>query len=116
MEGWETPYGKVALAFATALVSGKFEDAHALLSSAMAEDWSPSALKATYDEMVEYFSTPPDLVRVEAVMTDWPDKQPEDIGWAYTTIACDGEGEAVTVIVYAENGKNLIRDIEWGRP
>jgi hypothetical protein len=66
--------------------------------------------------MIEYFSTPPDYIHVDAVMTDWPGKQPQDIGWAYTSIACDGEAEAVTVIVCTENEKHLIRDIEWGRP
>jgi hypothetical protein len=51
MEDWETPDGKVALAFATALVNGKFKEAHALLSTALAEDWSLSELKATYEEL-----------------------------------------------------------------
>ncbi len=116
MEACETPHGKVALAFATALVKGDFVAAEAMLATAIDADGSPSDLQEVYGEMVEYFSTPPDFVHVEAVMTDWPDKQPGDIGWAYTTIACDGEGEAVTVIVCAENGEHLIRDIEWGRP
>ena len=116
MENFETPHGKVALAFATALVNGKFGEAEAMLATEISAGWSSSDLQEAYGEMVAYFSTPPDFVHVEVVMTDWPDKQPGDIGWAYTTIACDGEGEAVTVIACAENGKHLIRDIEWGRP
>ncbi|WGV27479.1 hypothetical protein [Halotia branconii] len=116
MEDYKTPHGKVALEFATALANGKFEDAYQLLSSSICGNWSPSVLQDTYEEMIEYSSTPTNYIQVEAVMTDWPGKQPQDIGWAYTLIACDGETEAVTVIVCTENEKHLIRDIEWGRP
>ena len=49
-------------------------------------------------------------------MTEWPDKQPLDVGWAYAAIAGEDGSEAVTVIVSSENGAHVIRSIEWGRP
>lgn len=116
MEDCETSHGKVALEFAIALVNGKFEDAYQLLSSSIRADWSPSKLQEKYEKMVGYFDATPDFIHVDGVMADWPSKQPDDIGWAYTSIACDGYCEAVTVIVCNENGKHSIREIEWGRP
>ena len=111
-----TPHGKVAAEFASALMASQFEKAHQLLATSARADWPPSSLQEAYTEMVEYFETPPNLVEVMEVMTDWPDKQPKDVGWAYAAIAGDSESEAVTVIVCDENGKHLIRNIEWGRP
>ena len=49
-------------------------------------------------------------------MDYWPDKQPRDIGWAYAAIWGEGFSEAVTVTVAEEEGKEVIRVLEWGRP
>ena len=49
-------------------------------------------------------------------MFDWPHKQPGDIGWAYVSISGEHFNEAVTCVVAAVNGHNLIRELEWGRP
>ncbi len=114
IEDEKTPAGKVALEFATALANGKSEDAYQLLSASISEEWSPSTLQKTYEEMIEYFDTPTNYIHVEVVTTDG--LEPQDIGWAYTSIGYDGGGEAITVIVCNEQGKHLIREIEWGRP
>ncbi len=98
----------------TTLANGKFEDAYQLLSASIREEWMETTLQETYEEMIEYFDTPTNYIHVEAVTTDG--MEPQDIGWAYTSIAYDGGGEAITVIVCNEQGKQLIREIEWGRP
>ena len=47
------------------------------------------------------------------ILEDWAMKEPDDVGWAYVSIAGDGYGEAVTVVV----DRHLqIRELEWGRP
>lgn len=116
MDTQSTVHGKLAAEFAAALVAGRFDEAHNMLCASARNSWPVAALEEAYAEMVGYFESPPTLVQVMEVMTDWPDKKPQDIGWAYTAIAGDDESEAVTVVIKSENGANLIRSIEWGRP
>jgi hypothetical protein len=116
MDPHQTPHGSLAAEFANALVAGNFERAHGMLSSAAKGEWDPVRLQATFQQMVEYFESPPNFVQVMEVMTEWPARQPHDVGWAYAAIAGLGESEAVTVVVSSENGTHVIRSIEWGRP
>jgi hypothetical protein len=114
----QTAYEKIAFEFATALTAGDFNAAEQLLSAPAKKQWPAQTLQATYSQMVDYFQTPPTLVEITATLEDWqwPVKQANDIGWAYAAICSDSESEAVTVIVCSENGKLLIRNLEWGRP
>jgi hypothetical protein len=116
MDPNETPHGRIASEFAHALVAGNFNQAHGMLSSMAKSEWDLDKLRTTYLEMVEYFDSPPTFVQVMEAMTEWPDKQPSDVGWAYAAIAGEGESEALTVVVSSEGGRHLIRSIEWGRP
>jgi len=116
MEPQATPHGQVAFRFASKLVAGKFDEAHQMLSPAAKREWPAPRLESTFREMVGYFQAPPGLVMVMNTMEDWPDKRPNDIGWAYAAIAGEGESEAVTVVVCDDGGDHLVRSIEWGRP
>jgi hypothetical protein len=49
-------------------------------------------------------------------MEDWPNKEEDDIGWAYVALSGDSFSEAATVIMKLEDGRMVIRSIEWGRP
>ena len=115
-QGASTPHGEVAASFAQALIDRNFDRAHGLLTLNARRTWSTDALRTSYEEMVEYFDSPPTKVQVTTVMDDWPDKQPTDVGWAYASIEAESELEAVVVIVATEGGRHLVRDIEWGRP
>lgn len=115
MEDQETPYGHVALKFSTALLNGQFDEAHALLSASIREEWNPSVLQETYESMVEYFEMPPNEVEVQGIDTEMPYLK-SDSAWVYVSIIGEGNGEAVTVIVGNEYGRYLIQDIQWGRP
>jgi hypothetical protein len=97
-------------------MAGKFEEAHQMLSAAAKREWPAAVLESTYQEMVEYFETPPHLVMVMNTLEDWPDKRPNDIGWAYAAIAGESESEAVTVVVTDAGGHRVVRSVEWGRP
>jgi hypothetical protein len=112
VEDQKTPYGQVALTFATALVNGKFEDAYRFLSPSIKDEWSPKLLKDTYEEMVEYFGDLP----VNYISIGVVDTSLSDDCWVYVEIACDGCGEGIKVTIKAENEKYLIQEIEWGRP
>lgn len=110
---------QTALAFATALVGGEFHAAHAMLAPELHETLTASALEKKLEQMVAYSgqSALGASVSVDSEMENWPEKQPDDAGWAYVSIFRDSPdgafAEAVTVIV---NDKGLIRDIVWGRP
>ena len=111
MKASETIHGKIALAFAQALVNSEFEKAESLL----AEIESPN-LAETYAEMISYGEGPVTEVKIMTEMQSWPAKRENDIGWAYVALSGDGYSEAVTVIV-SEIGNSLkITNIEWGRP
>ena len=98
----DTPSGAVAIAFAYALVAGKYKIAHEMLSASLQETISIEHLKEKFETMIEYGDNPPNYVDVDVAMDDWPGKQESDIGWAYTSIGGDSYTEAVTVIVTQE--------------
>ena len=112
-------YAETAVAFSSALSSGEWERAHALLAPALQADLSPSQLQR------EYLRLFPDstegshaIVQFDEqfAMEDWPDKQPGDAGWAYVSLCGEDVIEAVTVIVADVHGVFRIRSVEWGRP
>jgi hypothetical protein len=108
-----TEHGDVALRFAEALRSGRFDLAHSYLSPPLAMQASASDLKTSYEQMIAYGGAPATDVELMTTLEDWPDKRPNDIGWAYVSIAGPGYSEAGTVVV-TDDGQ--IRDVEWGRP
>src|SRR5687767_1232646 len=114
----KTLVGKMALAFAQALVDRDFEAARMLLSGSLREEWSARRLEEKLTEMVAYGEGPPDQAEVINIddMRGWPTRQDSDIGWAYVAICGDGFNEAVSVIVSNEEYQAVIRNIEWGRP
>ena len=116
MDPGQTPHGRVAATFALALVAGDFDQAHGMLTSTAKRRWELATLRTTFLEMVEYFETPPNHVEVMETMTEWPAREPSDVGWAYAAISSESESEAVTVVVSSEGGRHLIRSIEWYRP
>lgn len=106
----------IARRFAGALVAGDPVAAHACLTVEARAEWPPTALTEAYASMIEYGDGPASLDGFTEYMDDWPDKRPDDIGWAYVSISGDGFSEAVTVIAADEHGSARIREIEWGRP
>jgi hypothetical protein len=113
-----SPYASVAVQFAKALAAANFDQAHGLLSAELRADYSPGRLRADFEAMTEYGAGPPTLVELIITLEEWqwPEQQPEDLGWAYVAIANDTYSEAVAVIVKRENGMAVIRYVEWGRP
>jgi hypothetical protein len=112
----DSPHGKIAFKFASLLFNGDFDSAYQMLSKSAQAEWSSATLATTYNEMVEYFQGEVIEVQVITTLEDWPDKQPDDIGWAYAAIIGDGDSEAVTVVACNEDGRDVVRSIEWGRP
>jgi hypothetical protein len=116
------PYAQVARDFGQALVDGDYEAAYGLLSPHLQQSWTPQALERELFAMFSGYapeSVPEELHFEEEdpfVMTQWPDRQPDDLGWAYVGIHGEGFVEAVTVIVAQVDGRALIRHLEWGRP
>jgi hypothetical protein len=98
----------VALQFAKHLVARDFAAAHALLAMPMTRE----QLQQTYEKMVEPIGKVSDA-QLTRTMTDWPDKQPTDAGWAYVSIIGELGGEGLTLVITRDR---KIRSIEFGRP
>ena len=109
-------YAQLAVAFTEHLLAGRFEQAHQLLSKELQQTSTPSQLERTYSSMIAYASAPANRVELVTTLQSWPDWQSGDLGWAYVAIEGDGFSEAVAVIVCREEGKTVIRQLEWGRP
>lgn len=112
-EAERTPQGRIAGDFARRLVAGDFEAASAMLTPALRATLTPENLSAEYARMIEYGGGPANAAQPVTTMDDWPDKQPDDLGWAYVSISGLGFDEAVSVVV-TQAGQ--IRQVEWGRP
>jgi hypothetical protein len=110
----ETPYGQVALKFSTALLNGKFEEAHSCLGSTICNNWTPTLLQQTYEGMVEYFEIPPREVLVILFDTTMPNMEPES-AWIYVSICGVGDGEGIAMVIGKEKDRYLIQGLEWGR-
>lgn len=102
--------------FAQALTEKRYPDAHALLTVKQQKIWSPDKLARQYEEMTSYGSGPAKVDGHSEFLDSWPDRQPEDRGWAYISISGLNFAEAETVIVSDEAGIPKIRHLEWGRP
>ena len=128
---WKIPAGNVAPAsdtaavdqaekhateFAAALIAGRFTDAHGMLSRAARKQWPVSKIEDAYKRMTAGIESSLDHVGVLDVMEDWPDKGPADMAWLCISLEGPGGGEAVTVEVQLEEGRPVIRKINWGRP
>jgi hypothetical protein len=117
-----TPYARVAVAFASALVEGNFARAESLLVPELRKQLTQDTLRENLYAMFRGYaeSEPRRIYFDEKVqefqMDEWPDKLPGDIGWVYVAIEGDDFSEAVRVIVADVEGKLLIREVEWGRP
>jgi hypothetical protein len=109
-------HGQIALAFAKYLTDGRFDDAHAMLSKNLQQQYLPSDLRHEYSEMISYGDSAPDIVELITTMETWPARQKDDLGWAYVAISGHGFSEAVTVVVAQEHLNPTIRELEWGRP
>ena len=107
------PHEDVILEFSRALVAGDFEAAHALLDAPLATEFTEATLAARYNEMIEYGSGPAEMTQIISSLTEWPDRQRGDLGWAYAAIMGPGFSEAVAGVV---TERKRIRMLEWGRP
>jgi hypothetical protein len=113
-----TPQGRVAVAFAAALVSGDFAGARELLAPELRGLLSPDDLREELYEMFSYAEVKPQRFKFHSPRTtaDWPGKSDEDVSWEYVGIEGDGNLEAVDLLVSEREGRLVIRDIIWGRP
>jgi hypothetical protein len=110
----DTPQGKVALQFAQNLVARNFAEAQAILTPELRSLHSAEALQKQFEGMISNWQgMPVTAVETIEVLNEWPDRQADDMGWAYVSIGGDRFNEAVAVVV---TDAGLIRSIEWGRP
>jgi hypothetical protein len=112
------PYENIAVEFAEALVSKRWEDARAFLDPQLQKNLPNEGLQKQYEDMFRYGEGPALQVHFDPQfsMQQWPDKKEGDVGWVYVSLIGDGCVEAVTVVVSEHESRLKIRSIEWGRP
>jgi hypothetical protein len=111
-----TTFNETATQFANALVQRDYSLAHSLLADALKGELPPDQLQARYEGMIAAYGNPAQAAEVMETLTDWPDKQPGDLGWAYVAISGENFSEAVTLTLADQGGQPAIREIVWGRP
>lgn len=109
-------HGKLAVSFAEHLILGRYNDARALLTPRLQEEWPASSLESEFLTMTDYGNDPASRAELAMTMDTWPSRELGDIGWAYVSIVGEGFVEAVTVVVSHALGGPRVRELEWGRP
>lgn len=117
MPSGNTPdYRRIALEFARSLAARDYSKAYAMTSQEYREKNTLTQLRSGFETIVPTDWGTADPIEVSKTMTNWPARQPSDLGWAYVSIGGDVYSEAITVVVASENGKARIREVEFGRP
>jgi hypothetical protein len=106
----------IALEFTKALAARDYSKAYAMTSQSYRKRNTPERMQAAFEAIVPADWGPMGPIQVGQTMESWPGKRPEDLGWVYVSIGGDTYSEAIIVIVSWENGKALIREVEFGRP
>jgi len=113
----DPPFCMCAEEFCSLLREGQFKKAHLLLTPAIRESFPASKLKAEWKRMIQNASVEECGVVLEKHMTDWPDRQPDDIGWCYFSVSSTETSEAITLVVSRmQDNSDRISQIEFGRP
>ena len=110
---------RAVLAFANALVDGRYDAAHGMLAPALRVVLPASELLRHYESMLSNYAgkRPTDVsVVMTDAMRDWVDRRPGDLGWAYVAISGDGWSEAVAGVVEIDRDRDWIRLVDFGRP
>lgn len=110
------PFAEVALAFAQALVAEDYDAAQAMLADDLCATLDTRELAARYEALIGDGDGPPIDVSVVSTLVQWPEREADDLGWAYVGIAGEDYVEAITVVVARQGRMAKIRSIEWGRP
>lgn len=117
MPSGNTPdYRQIALEFARALAAREYPKAYAMTSQGYRGKNTVDQLRTGFETIVPTDWGTAEPIEVGQTMTDWPGKQPSDLGWAYVSIGGDVYSEAITVVVTSESGKARVREVEFGRP
>jgi hypothetical protein len=113
-------YKQVAFAFTKHLIERQYAKAYAMTTKEYRGRMGIEQLQCQFEKIVPLdwgpFWGPDGPIEVGHTMTDWPGKQPHDLGWIYVSIGGEGYSEAVTVIVASEDNAAKVRDVEFGRP
>lgn len=111
------PYAMMAEEFCRRLCEGHFKKAQAMLSPKLRDLFPLAKLRADWQQMTRSSQTEPMSLALEQHLLDWPDRNPDDIGWCYVSVTASEFSEAVTVVVSRmPDHSERITHLEFGRP
>lgn len=114
--GTPAPFAELALAFAQALVAEDYDAAQTMLADELRSTLDAQALGARYQALIDGGDGPPIDVSVVSTLVQWPERETDDLGWAYVGIAGEDYVEGITVVVARQGRAAKIRSIKWGGP
>ncbi|HMI52921.1 MAG TPA: hypothetical protein VK525_15525 [Candidatus Saccharimonadales bacterium] len=109
-------YCEVAFQFTEALTERDYDRAYTITSQDYQRRISAERLRTAFEAIVPTDWGAIGPVTVVQSMTEWPAKQPSDLGWVYVSIGGGVYSEAVITIITLEDGRPKVRDVEFGRP
>ena len=105
-----------AAAFGTALHSGDFGAAHAMLSATLADMTAASELSDEYNVLADDMGGVTGVGQPVVMLQDWPGMTEQDRAMVYVPLDGDMFSEAVMVTVSESPNGLCISGLEWGRP
>ncbi|PYE50464.1 hypothetical protein [Deinococcus yavapaiensis] len=105
----------VALAFGQALLARRYEDARALLAPSDAAITTIEDLQRGFETFVP-LDWEGEILGADVILTEWPDREEDDVALVYVPIAGFVYSEAVTVVVTRTPLGLRVRGVEFGRP
>src|SRR5262245_48660874 len=102
-----TPHGEIVVAFASTLAKSDFATAHDLLAPELRTRLTPAVLSEKLHAMFgSRGDARPTGIHYDErfLMTDWPGKEPRDVGWAHVSILSDAFVEAIEVTIAEVDG------------
>lgn len=108
----------VALRFGRHIAAGDHAAACELLCREARGEWPPARIAEAVAEMTAHAGEP--ILRAsvshDGAAADWPDRRSDEVAWVYVALEGESFCEAVTVVVVREDGRLLLRIVDWGRP
>jgi hypothetical protein len=111
-----TEIGEFAAAFVRDIVDGNADNAHGMLSAALARVTTATDLSGNFILLAEDMGGVNGIGEPMVILEEWPNMSADERAMVLVPLEGDVFSEAVTVTVASVDGGWRISNIEWGRP
>lgn len=111
-----TDITEFASAFVREIVDGNMDNAHGMLSDALAQLTTAADLSGHFDLLAEEMGGVTGVGEPMVILEEWPNMSADERAMVYVPLEGDVFSEAVTVSIAAVDDGWRISNVEWGRP